>query len=441
MRPDDVILGAGMTGIAVAWSSGLAIYEAEARPGGICRSYHLRPGLKTPLADPSEDGESYRFEIGGGHWIFGGDPLVLRFMNRFASMKRYQRRAVVHFPDSGLTVPYPLQYHLHHLGRDAAERALGEMRKAPDTPPRLLSAWLEQSFGPTLTSLFFGPFHEAYTAGLWTEIAPQDGLKSPVNLAMAAQGATGGVQTAGYNSSFLYPEQGLAGFAESMASSSLIHYQKMVTSIDLSTRVLQFQDGASVRFNTLISTLPLHRMLDLCRLTVDEPPDPHTSVLVLNIGAIRGACCPDSHWVYVPRSRSRFHRIGFYSNVETSFLPSRSEGRVSIYVERAFRAGSRPSLEEIAAYSNAVIEELQDWGFIGPVEVLDPSWVEVAYTWRRPESRWREKALQVLSSFDVVMVGRYGAWQFQGIADSIRDGLMAGACLRRDAAGSLSNGG
>jgi hypothetical protein len=30
------------------------------------------------------------------------------------------------------------------------------------------------------------------------------------------------------------------------------------------------------------------------------------------------------------------------------------------------------------------------------------------------------------------MVGRYARWVFQGIADSIRDGLLVGASFRRD---------
>lgn len=144
--------------------------------------------------------------------------------------------------------------------------------------------------------------------------------------------------------------------------------------------------------------------------------------------------------MYVPRSKSGFHRIGFYSNVDSSFLPRDSEDRVSLYVERAFRSGCCPSPDEIEAYSRAVIEELQAWGLIGSVEVLDPSWVEVAYTWIRPDSKWREKALQILSSHNVVMAGRYGAWQFQGIADSIRDGLLAGASLRGDTRRSESDG-
>src|SRR5215831_17059171 len=81
------------------------------------------------------------------------------------------------------------------------------------------------------------------------------------------------------------------------------------------------------------------------------PPDPYTSVLVLNLGATR----PDTplarngyHWLYVPDSRSGFHRIGYYSNVDTLFLPDGQHdnpNRTSIYVETAFQGGRRPSSE------------------------------------------------------------------------------------------------
>ena len=74
-------------------------------------------------------------------------------------------------------------------------------------------------------------------------------------------------------------------------------------------------------------------------LMPQDREDPYSSVLVLNIGAVRGNNCPDDHWIYLPESTSGFHRVGFYSNVDRSFLPvsARKKGKhVSIYVERAF---------------------------------------------------------------------------------------------------------
>jgi hypothetical protein len=74
---------------------------------------------------------------------------------------------------------------------------------------------------------------------------------------------------------------------------------------------------------------------------------------------------------------------------------------------------------------------LQAWEFIGEAEVVDPTWIEVAYTWTWPGSHWRAKALRCLEEHGIFPVGRYGRWIFQGIADSIRDGFFTGAALKQ----------
>jgi len=38
--------------------------------------------------------------------------------------------------------------------------------------------------------------------------------------------------------------------------------------------------------------------------------------------------------------------------------------------------------------------------------------------------------LKVLEEHDIQMVGRYARWVFQGISDSLRDGLYVGAASR-----------
>jgi len=84
----------------------------------------------------------------------------------------------------------------------------------------------------------------------------------------------------------------------------------------------------------------------------------------------------------------------------------------------------------LAAYCEDVARELQEWEMIGDVEVQDPTWIDVAYTWSWPGSRWRDTAIAALESHGILQIGRYGRWTFQGIADSVRDGLYAGAAHR-----------
>jgi hypothetical protein len=155
---------------------------------------------------------------------------------------------------------------------------------------------------------------------------------------------------------------------------------------------------------------------------------------VVNVGAEPGPRLGDDHWVFVPSSRSGYHRFGVYSNVDESFLPSsrRSNGsngpqRASLYIERAFPGSRRPSPRDEAAIVSAMVDELRAAGVIGRVDVVDPTWIDVAYTWSWPGSTWRRDAIAALAAVGVEQVGRYGQWHFQGIAESMADGRAAGA--------------
>jgi protoporphyrinogen oxidase len=433
MGSDTFILGAGMTGLAAGYASGLPIFEEKDHPGGICSSYYIRPGETKRLMDAPDDSEAYRFEIGGGHWIFGGDPAVLHFIQHFSPAGFYKRRSSVHFHEDELYVPYPIQNHLRFLDHSTASRALAEMA-APKSSFRTMKEWMNRYFGETLCRLFFYPFHELYTAGLYERIAPQDVYKSPVDLSLAIKGAFGEASAVGYNVTFVYPEQGLNVLARRIAESCTITYEKRIAAIDVKNKKISFDDGASLEYQNIISTLPLNTVMDMCGLSADVPPDPYTSVLVLNIGAVRGKKCPDDHWLYNTDTRSGFHRVGFYSNVDASFLPAAARtpnSRVSIYVERAFRSEDRLSPEERAAYADSVVEELQQWGFIEDTDVVDHTWIDVAYTWSWPQSAWKPKAQGILEQHGIFQVGRYGRWAFQGLADSIRDGLLVGAAFKQ----------
>ena len=432
IKNDVLILGAGMTGLAAGVASGLLVFEAEEWPGGICSSYYVRPGSKERLHILPEDGEAYRFEIGGGHWIFGGDPLVLRFIRRLTPVKSYVRRSAVYFPDKELFVPYPLQNHLRYLGQKVAAQVLQELVNGVQhqvAKVTTMADWLKVSFGSTLCELFFEPFHELYTAGLYREIAPQDAYKTPVNPTLVIRGAFDDVPEVGYNITFVYPEEGLNMLALRMAERCNIRYGKRVVHIDVKEKVVYFEDGSFQGYEELISTLPLNRIMEMTALEVDERPDPATSVLVVNIGAVKGPKCPTEHWLYIPRSRAGFHRVGFYSNVDSSFLPASSRernDRVSIYVEKAYRQNMKPDRKEMEQICQQIVQELQDWGWINEAEVVDPTWIEVAYTWSWPGSQWRNKALRALEACGIYQLGRYARWKFQGIADSIRDGLIGG---------------
>ena len=63
-----LIIGAGITGLAAAKSTGFTVYEARDEAGGICTSYYLSPPQSARQRRPPEDQEAYRFELGGRRW-------------------------------------------------------------------------------------------------------------------------------------------------------------------------------------------------------------------------------------------------------------------------------------------------------------------------------------------------------------------------------------
>ena len=79
------ILGAGITGLAAGCATGLPIFEAQSYPGGKCASYYMRPGKTERFFSNPGDQESYRFEISGGHWVFGTDTKTRAFINSHAT--------------------------------------------------------------------------------------------------------------------------------------------------------------------------------------------------------------------------------------------------------------------------------------------------------------------------------------------------------------------
>lgn len=365
---DRIIIGAGFAGLAAGLKTGYPIFEMDVSPGGICRSYR-------------KDG--FHFDFGGGHWIFG-DPRIKEYIQKFVDLKEYPRRAGVHICQ---IFEYPIQKYF-----EGAE---------PVANPGSLKEWMSKKFSPEACRLFFHPFNEKYTAGLYDLIIQDDEKKSP------------SIWQLGYNDVFSYPTVGLDDLCNKMAKRLDISYQKELVKISPVNRLAHFSDGSTLPFNRMISTAPLDKMIRLCGWECTDLP--YTSVIVLNIGAKAGKRLPKHHWLYIPDRNIPFFRVGFYSNVDPRLAP---EGCVSIYVERAVKS----SADVDPGYDQLVVSWLQDQGWIQEVLTKDHNFIETAYTWCYRNTS-REKHLARLKEAGIDMIGRYGKWKFQGIAESIKDGL------------------
>lgn len=390
-----IILGAGISGLAAGIKTGFSIYEAKSYPGGLCYSY--------------QSGKAF-FEYSGGHWIFGHDKKLFNYLNNLSPLNWHKKDCAVFFPKEKLFVPYPLQKNLSFLPLEL-QKKINQGKKNNKIDLKTMDQWLLANFGPELCKIFFFPFHQNYTAGLYQKISPAEKFKTPNR------------QTKSYNDCFAYPKKGLSHLLKQMAKQCRILYNKKVIKIDLKEKLVFFEDGEKVNYQKIISTLPLNKMLELTGLKVKEKPDPYTSLLVVNILASKGLSYPKQHWLYLPESKSGFHRAGFYTNIDRFFKPKNSKNQVSLYVEKAYLGGKILSLSEQKKAQENIVKELIEWQFINKPEIVYSNFIEVAYTWEWPNSTWKSKALAQLKKNNIIQIGRYGRWHFQGILESIKEGF------------------
>jgi protoporphyrinogen oxidase len=423
-----------MSGLGAALAARAPVYEAASHCGGACHSYYRT--LTGESRDPRYDdvADCFRFEPAGGHWLFGVSAAALERLRRFGHFREYSRRAATFFPESRQRIPYPLQENLRYLDREVREKILRELESCPSQVMEQGSSfegWLQANFGPSLCELFFVPFNHRYTAGQLAHIAPQDFYKSPVDLPRVRQGAVEPVPDRGYNHVFHYPARGLDHLVREMSAECEVHLSHRVVGIDTAARRVRFENGNAVSYEHLISTLPLDQVAAMCGVRTRQAPDPATAVLVVNIAATKGRRCPSEHWVYVPASKSGMHRVGFYSNVDASFLPAHHGAQqelVSIYAERSYLStGQIPDPAEQAEAARAIVEELEEWEFIEEPLIVDPTFTDPAYTWSRPGSAWTQEAMRALAANGIQQIGRYGTWKFQGMVASFEEGLAAGS--------------
>lgn len=431
-----VVIGGGVSGLFCGLLTGAPIFEKNTHPGGLLASYCFNPYTSEKSYCRNREEEAALFEIGGGHWLWGIDKneVIYRTLARFSDFRRYLRRSSVYLSDYDLFVPYPLQYHIRYLPRDLRDRALEDIitsrkeNKSVDFSRLTFAEFLRITFGETLYKTFFEPYNYLYTAGLLYEVAPPRRMKIPDDIEVIIKGSREDLSAlVGYNAYFYYPVIGLGPLMWRLYNETKCYLGHKVTFIDVERKLLTINDNHVVKYDIAYVAIPLLDILKNSSMkNFLKHHDPYTGVLVVNVLAKRGRKTPKDHWVYVSKSKSGFHRIGYYSNVDKMFLPTRyrSEDYVSVYIEKTFKGGSAP--KSLDTEITRILSEAKDLDFIGEIIAYDYNFVEIAYTWLRPGSTWVDDTIRVLLNHDIITVGRYANWgKVEGIVESMEDAFKA----------------
>lgn len=399
-----IIAGAGITGLSVGYHMrGLdfEIIEKENEPGGLARSKKI--------------GDFYLDY--GGHFIHGKDSYFLETIQSLfgGSFKKWERNACI--LKDGKLIPYPFQANLSLLSdnekfecvRDFIESSFKRKKRASN-----FKDWLKMNFGEGICKSFLFPYNSKF----W--IYPLESLSYewcswgiPVphwmDVLRSALGEI--INGLGYNPVIYYPDGGIRQFPLRLMKSfkEKVILGREIKDIDLRKKILIFQDGESMDFEVLISTIPLVEMIKM----IKSPPSSilkyssglrFISTIVAN-AIIKGRDFESIDWIYIPEKWTPFYRIGFY--------PTRKDSRIPIFSEISILPDSK--IQENKIYLELfdllkklkLIEKKEDIEYIETIKI--PYAYVVFDNWRR---RNLPKILSFLEKNDIISTGRYGSWDY-----------------------------
>lgn len=425
-----VILGAGLAGLSAAFflKKDYQIFEKETSPGGLCRSRHI-------------DGYIFDYD---GHLLHFKDKAILNLVKSLLGNNLIPIKRNSCINSFGNYTRYPFQANLFGLPKNIIrECALGFIdAQLNGNVNKHKSAnfeqWILHTFGPGIARHFMLPYNNKF----WTIPAhrltcewldgyiPVPSLKDMLNGTIAQS-----KKRFGYNAQFWYPRKGgienlIFAFQKNIRNN--IHTLHRAVKIDLKKRTVSFQNGRKVRFNKLVSTLPLPEMFGLiprlpAKIKIALNKLKYTSIFCLNLGIVRDNMS-DKHWIYFPEKKFIFFRVGFPTNFSSSIAPL---GKSSLYVEVAYSPNKPINKKGLV---KRILKDLYKTGILSPdnsIEICDPINIKYAYIIYDKNYRENTKIIhEYLNQHHVFPIGRYGSWKYMSMEDAILDGKNIAGLLK-----------
>lgn len=423
-----VILGAGLTGLSAALhlvdngeKRRIIVLEREQRVGGKARS---------------ERQDGYTFDV-TGHWLHLRDPGIKALVERLftpGDLVEIERRTGIH--THGVMLPYPFQANLFGLPLEVVQECLVGFLEAQrraegtDAPkPRTFEEFAIARFGEGIAKHFFIPYNQKLWGEHYAELTPEwvSRFVPFPNDSQVIGGAIGLRQEGlGYNASFVYPKSGGIDALPEALAAELAKFDNVelrlgasVASVDATQQVCVLADGERISYNRLVSTLPLPELIK----RIGEAPAAVREAAAqlrwvrwryLNV-ATRSPVPRREHWIYVPEPRIPFFRVGCFSNALPAMAP---EGKGSLYVELQQREGE--------VDMEAVAQGLVEVGVLSsPQDIVFAQQRDIEYAYVVFDAAYAPATATIfayLQTLGVRSCGRYGAW----IYNSMEDSLIAG---------------
>ncbi len=410
---------------------------------GLSAAFHLREPYRIFEATDEYGGVAGSLKIGGFlfdhaiHVLYTRDPYAEKLIRYLLhdNFQKHTRSSWVY--SCGRYIQYPYQAHMYGLPdaviKDNLEGLAVAIEGKNKVPPANFEEWIVSTFGPGIARNFMIPFNEKVWASDLRTMGFDwiaDRVTVPDFNDVLEGSRTPSTTQYGPNAEFWYPRSGgMSALTTALAKQVRpVETGMRCVMIDLKHRQAYFEKGECYGYSTLISTLPLPRLISLLGEGVpDEIRDRAAAlrsnrVITVNIGVARPNIS-NMHWVYLPDRDVEFHRISFPTNFSDSVAPPNTSSILVEYSESDTRTISRKDLIErtIATLIKLNILEPEDLVLCSNSFVIDPAYVI-------PNLDHKEAVKEILSwlrSVGIYSCGRFGTWEYLNMDHSLLSGKEA----------------
>lgn len=415
-RVKHLVIGAGMTGLAFADAvvdDDVLVLESTDAIGGYCKTI-------------KRDGFVWDYS---GHFFHFRHPAIeaeLISRMRVQRIVRVEKDSRIRFGDG--YVDFPFQKNIHQLPREDFLDCLVDLHFREQREFDSFRDMLYVRFGRSIAEKFLVPYNEKLYA---TDLARLDADAMGRFFPHADEDEIirnfRRSDNASYNATFTYPEGGAIEYIEAMASRLLptnIALSEAVVGIDRVRRIVTTTQR-EIEFETLVSTMPFDRLLELTGTAFDRDVYTYNKVEVFNLGF--DAKGPSGvHWIYYPQRDVAFYRVGFYDNIFDT-------DRMSLYVEIGRPQGHIANPDAAGQTLARVLEDLKRVGVLEDQTlvahahvVMDPAYVHITQS-SIADVATRKRALAVDG---IHSIGRYGSWTYCSIEDNVVEARALAAMLK-----------
>lgn len=429
-RYSTLVLGAGPTGLAAAYhlGAGSLLLEKGDTVGGWCRS----------IVD-----KGFTFDY-AGHIMFSNDPYVLDLYGKLLGDNIHWQNREAWIYSKQVYTRYPFQGALYGLPPDvlkeclmgAIEARLGSLKKDA-AGPKNFEEFIYQVWGAGVAKHFAIPYNRKLWAVPLAEMETS-WLGGRVPLPDLEEMIDGALQPVtkpmGPNARFGYPLRGgfqalMDGFLPLLEGD--VQLQADVVAVSPARRTVTLRDGRSYRYDTLISTLALPKLVEAMG---DEAPAAvqaaaqglrHVSVRCVNLGVGRENLT-DKHWIYYPED-TVFHRIFVQGNASPH---CNAPGGFGLTCEISYSEYKPLPCDGDALIARCIADCIKVGMFTEKDAVVAANQLDLPYAYvvyDHDRARHVQTIRHWAAQANILLAGRYSEWEYYNSDHAFVAGKKAAA--------------